>query len=859
MGNLEPFVRGRQGLVLGLFFLSVILSGVLWRPLLLFVFPGILVLFLNPWKRVYLSDLFVFIIGASMAFWIVSFWFLKYIKFSLSAWVYGVILIAIMLFGLGVWKYARRIVVTFDRQEVLVLFLLLSTTALRLSIYWRWPLAPAGADMSMHGYLASLIVDRNGLPSSHQPLLPIEGFGAYPLGFHTLTALISLLGGGPVFRGALLMEAITFAFLTFAFYAFLRAFRDRITSALVAVLVSFLPLNPQNYISWGGIPTVFSLAFVVLGLALLPALMQRMSTGAWVISASLVAASVLTHVGPVVGSLYALVPVIAYWGISRSIGSWREVKVVIRNLAGIGLIGMILITPYLAKVHSTQVSPAEVQWVKDFQRYKAGGAWRGTIGNAVVTIPLYLTKIYGWSFLGLAFLGFAALTRLQPQLAVPGLIFSLAVIGLVINSMYWVLPLSYAIYPERTALLLLPPFSLGLTSLVDGMRRLIPKSFLLWVVALFVLFLAIPCNEKYFYEELVRWSPITEADMQAMAWIRRNTAPHDVFRNSYGDAGLWIPAIAFRPITTPHLNPFYLDEFKEGSRVLEPRYIYIGEKRVYGEPFSRDPFDSRPDFYPKVYDRDGVTIYEITMPTSLDEPQKLAASYTLIRLVPGTLLSPSGVLHAQVKVRNTGQAVWLARAKGDRGAVRLGWRWFKGNQEIVFASGREGLRYDVFPGQSYEFKVRIAPPMESGEYTLELGLVSELVAWFSDQGVEPLKVTVRVVNPPGDDFERLPAKLFKAVGDPPRLAIATDRPRYRRGDSLRLTADLVNPGSSRVIDGYLALRGPDGRGCRAALTPGMLSSRSRIPSTSSPRLRRPSPWSLEEEPFDEALHRYAGL
>lgn len=62
-----------------------------------------------------------------------------------------------------------------------------------------------------------------------------------------------------------------------------------------------------------------------------------------------------------------------------------------------------------------------------------------------------------------------------------------------------------------------------------------------------------------------------------------------------------------------------------------------------------------------------------------------------------------------------------------------------------------------------------------------------------------------------DNFESLLAKQVKAVGDPPHLFIATDRPRYRLGDVLRLTADLVNPASLRVIDGYLALRGPDGR------------------------------------------------
>jgi len=62
-----------------------------------------------------------------------------------------------------------------------------------------------------------------------------------------------------------------------------------------------------------------------------------------------------------------------------------------------------------------------------------------------------------------------------------------------------------------------------------------------------------------------------------------------------------------------------------------------------------------------------------------------------------------------------------------------------------------------------------------------------------------------------DDFEHLLAKQFKAVGDSPHLSIATDRPRYRRGDVLNVTVDLVNSESSHTVDAYLALAWPDGR------------------------------------------------
>jgi protein O-mannosyl-transferase len=131
-------------------------------------------------------------------------------------------------------------------------------------------------------------------------------------------------------------------------------------------------------------------------------------------------------------------------------------------------------------------------------------------------------------------------------------------------------------------------------------------------------------------------------------------------------------------------------------------------------------------------------------PTSRDAPHKLAASYRLLQLNPGPSLSADESLTLHLSALNTGEAIWLARAEGEKGAVRLGWRWFKGEQEIPNLQGREQLGYDVFPKHWYEFQARISPPGEAGEYSLELGLVSEFLTWFVDQGSRPLRIPVTV-------------------------------------------------------------------------------------------------------------------
>ncbi len=128
--------------------------------------------------------------------------------------------------------------------------------------------------------------------------------------------------------------------------------------------------------------------------------------------------------------------------------------------------------------------------------------------------------------------------------------------------------------------------------------------------------------------------------------------------------------------------------------------------------------------------------------TSASASQLLSAAYVLEE--PSAHTITASFIDVTLHVTNTGQNVWLADAKNDRGAVRLGWRWYRGNERVPFQEGRELLPYDIFPEQAYRFKTTIKSPLEPGEYTLELGLVCELLTWFSDRGVPPLNLVIRV-------------------------------------------------------------------------------------------------------------------
>jgi hypothetical protein len=625
VGYVMTYMKDQRLRRLGLMVLGLGLLTVICRPLLLLILPGILVIFLPWWRQRFLSDLLVFVVGTSIAFWIVTFWFLPYGKIPLSSWAYGVVVLVTVVMGMRLWvrNWPTRDLVVIDRDDLFPMLLLSVAVALRFSLVWRWPLTPAGADMSMHSYMAALIAAGDTVPSSHLPLLPIDSFGAYPVGFQALTALMSILGSIPIYRSSMLMEASTLAFLTLAFYAFVRVFWDRQSSAMVALLVTFLPRNPQHFIQWGGDPTLLALGLLVMSLAFLPRLEEKMSVGMWSLCALFVAASLFTHLIPAIGLCYAALPVALYVAIDRLHTQRGTLKRLMWNVLVISVVSGLLVSVSLPLLLSTEVSPGEIEWVRHFQQRGAGGAWGGTIGNALITIPPYLTeKVFSTPFVMLSVVGFLALAFRRPHLARASGIFALAVVALVINSMYWFLPLSYAIYPDRVALLLLLPSALGIGALVDGVRRLMRRGEILcWGIAALIVFIAVRHNEKLFHKGVIPNALVSAADLKAIQWLAETTVPGAVIENRYGDAGLWIPAIAFRPITDPHLSPFFFDEFRAASPRLKASYVYVGKQKPLGEPIAREEFESRPDMYRKVYDHDGAVIYQILAHTANDRAE----------------------------------------------------------------------------------------------------------------------------------------------------------------------------------------------------------------------------------------------
>jgi hypothetical protein len=101
-----------------------------------------------------------------------------------------------------------------------------------------------------------------------------------------------------------------------------------------------------------------------------------------------------------------------------------------------------------------------------------------------------------------------------------------------------------------------------------------------------------------------------------------------------------------------------------------------------------------------------------------------------------------------VKARNTGTVVWpsLGRASDGYFQVNVGDRWYDNRNKLIdkHPYERVGLGRDVKPGEEVEVALIVTAPNAAGEYTLQIDLVQEMVAWFAEKNNASPKFKVSV-------------------------------------------------------------------------------------------------------------------
>jgi hypothetical protein len=530
----------------------------------LLLLPGLLIV-RAPWTAVPFL---------SASFWIVSWWWrvprLAFLRGSLIA------------FGLLAILRALQPLPPLRPRWPTVL--VAAAAAARLLPYAAWPVAP-GADMSLHSLSALLLVWHDGIPRTYEPLLPIHAFGAYTPGLHGLAADVALLSGLAAYRAAFLVSAAAHGLLTIAVYALLSKLFDRPVAAVAAVVGLGMARVPQSFFGWGANPSVLALALVTAAAALLargggrsPAVAAGLFLGAAVVTHTMIAACAVAAAPLAIGLLARAAP--------------PDRDRVRDRLIVAGVVALTAAAPFLSQLDFT-LSPGERAWLADHVRVHYAQDWQERYARAYpLAVLRYVVGSLNDAFLAASLAGLWLAHRARARGLAAAAAAAALLVGLAAMARWGSLG-PFVIFPERPLALLAVLLCAGLAFFV---RELLRARRLLHRVALIVLVGIAAERAHRYYWSGATYVMVGRDDLEAMRWIAGHARPLDVVCNDYGSAGLWVPALAGRAISAPHLPPFYFDEFEDGSRGRRCAFTYVSSRPFFVARAPRDEAAGRAAF-----------------------------------------------------------------------------------------------------------------------------------------------------------------------------------------------------------------------------------------------------------------------
>lgn len=145
----------------------------------------------------------------------------------------------------------------------------------------------------------------------------------------------------------------------------------------------------------------------------------------------------------------------------------------------------------------------------------------------------------------------------------------------------------------------------------------------------------------------------------------------------------------------------------------------------------------------------GVLVFQVpsrSVPVEpLDEPARRADIVWLSDLSDLPELPVGGSVAIVARVTNQSDSMWPAGS-----LIKLANHWYRDADVVTWDDGRADLPQDVAPGESVELTLTVNAPPAAGEYRLELDMVQEFVAWWSESGTQPVSREIRVREAPGE-------------------------------------------------------------------------------------------------------------
>jgi hypothetical protein len=610
----------------------IMLPAAIGAPLAVFayVLPGLALIRREEWNRAGPVELAAIACAGSVAWWAVGIWFIGWLRVSLSDFAFGSLALSVVLLILarrGAIAAAFHTWRAFPAPALWGLGFVIAIVATR-GILAFTRLAFSVGDMSAHAYQTELIVMHDGLPRTYRPFLPIGGFGSFPLGFHALAAIETLLTGIPTYRSTIHVLCFSLVALTLTLAALLQSLGDGpAPAALGAAAALMLARNPQFFEPWGGGPALLATALIFVVLRDGLRLAERCPPGFLARVGFFSAGTLLTHQLPAVSFLYVF-PVVAALRIGRNRQAWTRLT---RNGAIVLPVACLLSVPFFGRApHST--TPEARAWAQAWFRTEAKGA---LIAQAHALPGLGAVSVSGqlgpqtWPFYVVAYLGTLSAALLAFGLAVRWLrerdsATMLATALVVVNGILFagavtqMLPLWPSLYPTRIGIWLVPALAIALTGLGSFARALAEARILLaggvlWFALFALEGVRLSSAERFgnFYygpgktghvshirvdaNEAVGgtfWvatfncenAPVDLDDLRAFEWIREHAPSSAVFATNYFDGGNLITAVAHRATINPHFNlaMFYAHQLEDWRQRTPVDYIYVSSKIAPG-------------------------------------------------------------------------------------------------------------------------------------------------------------------------------------------------------------------------------------------------------------------------------------
>lgn len=567
---------------------------------LLFIFPGLFLIFSRkPCTEGFLDPLkgFSVVLFTSLAFWIFSYWITGILPVKLSVFFPFLSVVFLVAFIILLIKKGLPRPVKFSGQDLGAFGLFLTGALLRIAPALNRITGSVG-DMTQHNDMTRIILAHDGFSKTYEPFLPFSNFGEYPLGFHTLSAILCQNSGLPFYRATQWMSAVPYALLHLAIYCILRRYFGKVRSMSISLIVLLLSHYPQFLNQWGSSTTALSAAFLFYGFYLLAELAET-DHPVWTDQAAaalVLSAGFLSHLMPPVGFAFYF----PAWFLTRF---WKRKNAGLKGLENMVpalAVSMILILPFILNFNF---------WVFASSKAAISSGHENSAARITDLIPFSnpILKFFGDAAALFAFLLGPAVSVLILIGLVCGrdraaktqfLAFGLAFLALYACFRFRVVSFSHLFQVERIHYFLLIPGSILIGHAVTKKIFALTAVFLLIVGGMesknrdfkshYAQFkkdrktlpflgrdMAFGSYLAYAFDRTN--AGVTQADMEAFKWIKENVDENAVFRVNYAEGGHLIPSFTGRKITDPHgMDVWHGAELAAWQETHPPTHLFIG-------------------------------------------------------------------------------------------------------------------------------------------------------------------------------------------------------------------------------------------------------------------------------------------